>query len=96
MPNALRSSGLWLKTWKRSIPIWWVRDSEGKVYTVRYEAVNAMLLNEFLKEHRTVQEQGASIAELKKQIETLTAGLQRVSAQLQVNQRAPQTAQNTD
>ena len=41
------------------------RDAEGKVYTVRYEAVNAMLLNEFLKEHRTVQEQEASIAQLK-------------------------------
>ena len=36
-------------------------DKEGKPYTVRYEAVNAMLLNEFLKEHRTVQEQGATI-----------------------------------
>ena len=40
-------------------------DKEGKPYTVRYEAVNAMLLNEFLKEHRTVQEQGATIALLK-------------------------------
>jgi len=35
------------------------RDADGKAYTVRYEAVNAMLLNEFLKEHRTVQEQGS-------------------------------------
>src|SRR6516165_12685003 len=42
-----------------------VRDADGKAYTVRYEAVNAMLLNEFLKEHRKVQEQGATIAELK-------------------------------
>jgi hypothetical protein len=40
---------------------------------VRYEAVNEMLLNEFLKEHRTVQEQGATIAELKKEISNLTA-----------------------
>jgi hypothetical protein len=40
-------------------------DKEGKPYTVRYDGVNAMLLNEFLKEHRTVQEQGATIAELK-------------------------------
>jgi hypothetical protein len=39
-----------------------------------------MLLNEFLKEHRKVQEQGATIAQLKKQIETLTAGLQNVSS----------------
>jgi hypothetical protein len=50
-------------------------DKEGKPQTVRYEAVNAMLLNEFLKEHREVQE-------LKKQVEALTAGLQKVSAQL--------------
>ena len=59
-----------------------VRDADGKVYTVRYEAVNAMLLNEFLKEHKTVQDQGATIAELKKEIEALTVGLQKVSAQL--------------
>ena len=42
-----------------------VRDAEGKVYTVRYEAVNAMLLNEFLKEHRRVEEQEKTIVELK-------------------------------
>ena len=54
-------------------------DKEGKPYTVRYEAVNAMLLNEFLKEHRQV-------AQLEKQIEALTAGLQKVSAQLPASQ----------
>jgi hypothetical protein len=42
-----------------------VRDENGQIYTVRYEAVNAMLLNEFLKEHRTVQEQQSTINELK-------------------------------
>ena len=74
-----------------------VRDADGKAYTVRYEAVNAMLLNEFLKEHRQVQEQKATIAQLKqdfaeqqKQIEALTAGLQKVSAQLEVSKPAPQ------
>jgi uncharacterized coiled-coil protein SlyX len=85
-----------------------VRDKDGRVYTVRYDAVNAMLLNEFLKEHRTVQEQGATIAELKfnatrqdaaiarqqQQIESLTAGLQRVSAQLEVSKPEPQTVLN--
>ena len=50
-----------------------VRNKDGKPYSVRYEMVNAMLLNEFLKEHRTVQEQGGTIAELKKQVATLTA-----------------------
>jgi hypothetical protein len=71
-----------------------VRDADGKVYTVRYEAVNAMLLNEFLKEHKTVQEQGATIARQQKQIEALTAGLQKVSAQLEVSKAAPQTVLN--
>jgi hypothetical protein len=70
------------------------RDAEGKVYTVRYEAVNAMLLNEFLKEHKTVQQQGATIARQQKQIEALTAGLQKVSAQLELRKAAPQTVLN--
>jgi trimeric autotransporter adhesin len=65
------------------------RDEEGKVYTVRYEAVNAMLLNEFLKEHRKNEEQGVTIARLEKQIEALTAGLQKVSAQLELSKPAP-------
>jgi hypothetical protein len=64
-----------------------VRDKEGKPYSVRYDQVNAMLLNEFLKEHRTVQE-------LKKQVAELTVGLQKVSAQLEVNKSARQTALN--
>jgi hypothetical protein len=51
------------------------RDAKGQVQTVHYEAVNAMLLNEFLKEHRKVEQ-------LEKQVEALTAGLQKVSAQL--------------
>ena len=59
-----------------------IRDPEGRPFTVRYEQVNAMLLNEFLKEHQTVQQQGANIARLEKQIEALTEGLQKVSAQL--------------
>lgn len=76
-------------------------DKEGKPFTVRYDAVNAMLLNEFLKEHRTVQEQGqelkkqaATIANQQKQIEALSAGLQKVSAQLEVSKPAPQTVLN--
>jgi hypothetical protein len=78
------------------------RDKEGKPQTVRYDAVNAMLLNEFLKEHRKVEEQdcklqdqGATIAELKKQVAALTAGLQKVSAQLEASNSAPQTVLNS-
>ena len=57
-----------------------VRDENGEIYTVRYDAVNAMLLNEFLKEHRKNEKQEATIARLQEQIEALTAGLQKVSA----------------
>jgi hypothetical protein len=71
-----------------------VRDENGEIYTVRYEAVNAMLLNEFLKEHRTVQEQGATIARLQSQVEALTSGLEKVSAQLELSGYAPQTVLN--
>jgi len=67
-----------------------VHDEEGKVMTVRYEAVNAMLLNEFLKEHRKVEEQGATIAQLKKQIEILMGGLQDVSSQLKLSRGVQQ------
>jgi hypothetical protein len=71
-----------------------VRDTEGKPYTVRYEAVNAMLLNEFLKEHHQVQDLKAIVAEQQEQIKGLTAGLQKVSAQLEVNKPSPQTVLN--
>ena len=71
-----------------------VRDDDGEIYTVRYDAVNAMLLNEFLKEHRRVQELEANAERQQKQIEALTAGLQKVSAQVELNQRAPQTIVN--
>ena len=66
-------------------------DKEGKPYTVRYDAVNAMLLNEFLKTHRQMEEQEATIAKQQKQIDALTAGLQKVNAQLQLSKIAPQT-----
>jgi trimeric autotransporter adhesin len=59
-----------------------VRDNNGEIYTVGYEAVNAMLLNEFLKEHKKVEEQGAMIAQQQKQIEALTATVQKVSDQV--------------
>ena len=58
------------------------RDVEGKPTAVRYDQVNAMLLNEFLKEHRKNEEQAGTIARLEQQVEGLTAGLQKVSAQL--------------
>jgi hypothetical protein len=73
-----------------------VRDKNGEIYTVRYEAVNAMLLNEFLKEHKAsveehqnVEKLQATVAQQQRQIETLTAGLQKVSAQLEASRVTP-------
>ena len=71
-----------------------VRDKEGKPYSVRYDQVNAMLLNEFLKQHRKVEEQGATIAKQQKQIDALTAGLQKVNARLEMSRPSPQVAES--
>ena len=61
---------------------------------MRYEAVNAMLLNEFLKEHQKMEEQGATIAQQQKQIEALTATVQKVSDQIALSKPAPQLVTN--
>ena len=74
-PQAVPQFGLVAEEVEKVNPDLVARDEQGKPYSVRYEAVNAMLLNEFLKEHRKVEE-------LEKQVEKLTAGLQKVSAQL--------------
>jgi trimeric autotransporter adhesin len=66
-----------------------VRDKDGEPLSVRYDQLNAMLLNEFLKEHRKNEEQQAIIEQQQKQIEALTAGLQKVSAQLELTKAAP-------
>ena len=81
------------------------RNDKGEVDTVRYEQINAMLLNEFLNEHRKNEEQQATIAQLKKdlqtnaaqqqkQIDALSAALQKVSAQLETRKPAPQVVNN--
>jgi hypothetical protein len=74
------------------------RDEQGKPYSVRYEAVNAMLLNEFLKERRKVEQQRkdfeAKLAKQEEQIEALTTGLQKVSAQIEANKPAPEVVVN--
>ena len=64
-----------------------VFNRDGQIESVRYNAINAMLLNEFLKEHRKVEQ-------LEQQVAALTAGLQKVSAQLEVSKAAPQTVLN--
>jgi hypothetical protein len=77
-----------------------VRDKQGKPYGVRYDQVNAMLLNEFLKEHRKVEKLEALVTQQRKDFEAaltdLTGQIQRVSAQLELSKPAPQTVKNTD
>ncbi len=70
------------------------KDDEGKPYTVRYEAVNAMLLNEFLKEHRKVEEQGAEIAELRSALKKQAAQIERVNERLESIPPAPRLVKN--
>ena len=71
-----------------------VRDKEGKPYSVRYDQVNAMLLNEFLKEHRKVEEQEKRIDALSAQLKEQAAQIQKVSAQLETSKPAPQVVKN--
>jgi hypothetical protein len=104
-PQGIPEFGLVAEEVEKVNPDLVIRDPEGRPYTVRYEQVNAMLLNEFLKEHRTVQEQKAVVAQLKEdfrsrfaqqqnQIEALRAGLEKVSAQLQASKSPPQVVNN--
>ena len=102
-PDGIPQFGLIAEEVEKVNPDLVARDEEGKVNTVRYEAVNAMLLNEFLKEHRKVGEQQSTIAELKsavanqqatnarqqQQIEALAAGLQKVSVAAELNKSPP-------
>jgi hypothetical protein len=118
-PKRITRFGLVAEEVEKVNPDLVARDAKGKLYTVRYEAVNAMLLNEFLKEHRKVEEQSRKvekqeatisqftsmmakheataakqegiIARQQKQIETLTAGLERVTDEIELSRPAPRT-----
>jgi len=86
-PKGIPQFGLVAEDVEKVNPDLVARDAEGKVFTVRYEAVNAMLLNEFIKARRQIDSQ-------QQQIEELTAGLQKVSARFELNKSAPQTVLN--
>ena len=101
-PDRILQFGLVAEDVEKVDPDLVVRDGEGRVYSIRYEAVNAMLLNEFLKAHRKIEEQQATIAQLKstiaQQMEAVTARLKEHDAQIQkvndkveLNKPAPQT-----
>jgi len=107
-PEGIPQFGLVAEEVEKVNPHLVARDQDGKVYTVRYEAVNAMLLNEFLKEHRKVEEQQATITRLEskvakqeltatqqqKQVEALTSIVQKVSDQIALGKPAPQVVAN--
>ena len=109
-PHAIPQFGLVAEQVEKVNPDLVARDAQGKPYTVRYEAVNAMLLNAFLKEHRKVQEldrkgreQEAAIAQQQKEIQALTANLkeqaskiQKVSDQLEMSRAASRAVVNNE
>jgi trimeric autotransporter adhesin len=93
-PTSRAQFGLVAEAVEKVNPDLVVRDKEGKPYSVRYDAVNAMLLNEFLKEHRTVQELKKEVAALSVTVKEQAAQIQKVSAQLEMSKAAPQTVLN--
>jgi hypothetical protein len=88
-PKGISQFGLVAEDVEKVNPDLVARDEQGKPFTVRYEAVNAMLLNEFLKARRQIDAQ-------QKQIESLVSGLQKVRAQLELSRSSPQTALNSE
>src|SRR4029453_10165960 len=82
-PECIPQFGLVAEDVEKVNPDLVARDDQGKVYTVRYEAVNAMLLNEFLKEHRKNEKQEKTIAELKSGMTVLAATVKEQAAQIQ-------------
>jgi Chaperone of endosialidase len=100
-PDGIPQFGLVAEEVEKIHPDLVVRDEKGDVYSVRYEAVNAMLLNEFLKEHRKVEQHEATIADLRKEIAAVNARIeeheaqiQKVGARLEASRSAPQLADN--
>jgi len=92
-PESIPQFGLVAEDVEKVNPDLVARDEQGKPYTVRYEAVNAMLLNEFLKEHKAFVEERRTVEELKKQVAALTADLQKMSARFELRKPALQTVQ---
>jgi trimeric autotransporter adhesin len=93
-PQRIPQFGLVAEDVEKVNPDLVVRDKEGKPYTVRYEQVNAMLLNEFLKEHRRVETLEATVANLVTTVKEQAAQIQKVSAELEVSKTAPQLVVN--
>ena len=72
------------------------RDERGEPYTVRYEAMNAMLLNEFLKEHRKVETLEATVGQLQSALRTEAAQIEKISVRRETNRSAPRVSRTID
>ena len=90
-PARTRQLGLVAEDVEKVSPDLVVRDKEGKPYSVRYDQVNAMLLNEFLKEHRRVQGLEAALAAVNARLKEQDAKIEKVSMQIEINRPAAQT-----
>src|ERR1700730_4497407 len=86
-PDSIPQFGLVAEQVEKVNPDLVVRDAEGKVYTVRYEAVNAMLLNEFLKEHRKVEEQECKLSEQKRKVDQQEASITQLKSTVAQQQK---------
>ncbi|PYL64689.1 MAG: hypothetical protein DMF20_10105, partial [Verrucomicrobia bacterium] len=93
-PDAVPQFGLVAEDVEKVNPDLVVRDADGKVYSVRYEAVNAMLLNEFLKAHRRIEEQDKRINQLTTRLNEQAALIQKVNDKVEFNKPTPQTVLN--
>ena len=89
-PTGISQFGLVAEDVEQVNPDLVVRDKEGKPYSVRYDQVNAMLLNEFLKEHGTVQAQQKEIDALKQELKEQRAIIEKVTARIGADKAAPQ------
>src|SRR5204862_5450645 len=90
-PEGIPQFGLVAEEVEKVNPDLVARDEQGKPYSVRYEAVNAMLLNEFLKEHKKTEKLEATVASLIETVKEQAAQIQKVSAQLEARRGAQQT-----
>ncbi len=93
-PNGIPQFGLVAEDVEKVNPDLVVRDADGKAYTVRYEAVNAMLLNEFLKEHQKVQRLEAALAAVNERLKAQDAKIDKVNAKVELTKPAPQMVVN--
>jgi hypothetical protein len=93
-PEGIRQFGLIAEDVEEVNPALVVRDQNGKAYSVRYEQINAMLLNEFLKEHRKVQKLEAALEQINKHLKAQDAKIEKVTERVQARNSAPQIVAN--